>query len=101
MSRDCIIYYFYAMLTNTRTHATTHILTHTLSLPFSLFSNIGIISYLSFGAGVGPIHMDNVYCSGFEEFLVNCSYSAPYWDSHNEDAGVRCSPRELQCMFLN
>ena len=39
--------------------------------------------------------MDNVYCSGLEKILVNCSYTTPYLDYHNEDIGVRCSPREL------
>ena len=52
-------------------------------------------SYAFFGRGTGPIHMDNVACSGSEEDLIDCSFTSPFYDSHYEDAGVRCGPREL------
>ena len=45
-----------------------------------------------FGVGSGPIHLDNVACTGTEEALVNCNYDPNTADcSHYEDAGVRCS----------
>ena len=50
-----------------------------------------------FGAGVGPIHLDNVACSGNENNLIDCSYSSFVTCSsgHREDAGVRCQGRLL------
>ncbi|XP_028280013.1 neurotrypsin isoform X2 [Parambassis ranga] len=45
-----------------------------------------------FGEGRGPIHLDNVYCSGTETSLGQCQAEGP--DSHDcrhsEDAGVIC-----------
>ena len=44
-----------------------------------------------FGAGAGPIYLDNVDCSGTERNLVDCSSSSVVsCSNHNEDAGVRC-----------
>ena len=38
-----------------------------------------------------PIIMDNVFCSGSETHLLNCSYDPnTFEDSHYEDAGVQC-----------
>ena len=35
--------------------------------------------------------MDNVFCTGSETHLVNCSYDPnTSEDTHNEDAGVQC-----------
>ena len=50
-----------------------------------------------FGTGVGPIHLDNVACSGNENNLIDCSYSSFVTCSsgHHEDAGVRCQGRSL------
>ena len=45
-----------------------------------------------FGAGSGPIHLDDVGCVGTEPGLVNCTYDPVTTDcTHIEDAGVRCS----------
>ena len=45
-----------------------------------------------FGLGSGPIHLDNVACTGSEAALINCTYDPITTDcSHSEDAGVRCS----------
>ena len=43
----------------------------------------------------GPIHLDNVHCTGNEAFLVNCTASG-FFDhdcTHLEDAGVDCEGR--------
>ena len=46
-----------------------------------------------FGAGIGPIHLDNIGCNGSEENLIDCSRSSfvsCYRYGHRNDAGVRC-----------
>ena len=45
-----------------------------------------------FGAGVGPIYLDDVECSGGESTLANCSTRSLIYcySGHSEDAGVRC-----------
>ena len=50
-----------------------------------------VLNGAHFGAGAGPIHLDNVDCSGSEDSLLECSHSSfVTCSSHNEDAGVRC-----------
>ena len=44
-----------------------------------------------FGLGSGPIHLDDVRCTGSEAALINCTYDPITSDcSHYEDAGVQC-----------
>ena len=45
-----------------------------------------------FGAGVGPIYINNVDCRGDEDNLSECSHSSALscYRGHSEDAGVRC-----------
>ena len=44
-----------------------------------------------FGQGTGPIHLDNVLCTGRETRLQDCTLSRDASeDFHFEDAGVRC-----------
>ena len=66
------------------------------------FSDAVAYSSAYFGIGSGPIHLDDVACTGTEEALVNCSYDSHTADcSHFEDAGVRCSQtREFEAFFL-
>ena len=49
-------------------------------------------SHAHFGAGQGPIHLNNVDCSGIENDLFDCSYTSFVGcnSGHAEDAGVRC-----------
>ena len=46
-----------------------------------------------FGAGIGPVCMDNVRCKGTESMLTRCHF--PGWGvsdcSHNEDIGLVCT----------
>jgi deleted-in-malignant-brain-tumors protein 1 len=46
-----------------------------------------------FGAGSGDIFLDNLQCSGIEQYLGQCAHSG--WSEHNcghhEDASVICS----------
>ena len=54
---------------------------------------VGAIAYSGafFGAGTGPIHLDDVRCSGSEDALINCTYDPSTVDCfHREDAGVLC-----------
>ena len=54
---------------------------------------VGAIAYSGafFGAGTGPIHLDDVRCTGSEAALINCTYDPSTVDcSHREDAGVQC-----------
>ena len=51
-----------------------------------------------FGAGSGPIWLDNVGCSGSESSIVNCPRSG--WGAHNcnhnKDASVICSSKSCR-----
>ena len=57
----------------------------------SISSDATAVRYATFGAGLGPIHLDDVSCVGFENNLVDCPYDSHTADClHLEDAGVRC-----------
>lgn len=46
-----------------------------------------------YGEGVGPIILDDVSCSGYEQRLDQCLSNGLYFHNcvHGEDAGVQCS----------
>ncbi|KAJ3602742.1 hypothetical protein NHX12_030490 [Muraenolepis orangiensis] len=44
------------------------------------------------GQGMGPVHMNEVECSGFEKSLTECSFNREATGcSHEEDAAVKCN----------
>ncbi|XP_067102757.1 lysyl oxidase homolog 2A-like [Osmerus mordax] len=44
------------------------------------------------GQGMGPVHMNEVECSGFEKSLTDCFFNRDELGcSHEEDAAVRCN----------
>nr|XP_057910907.1 lysyl oxidase homolog 2A [Doryrhamphus excisus] len=46
----------------------------------------------SMGQGIGPVHMNQVECSGFEKSLTECLFNRHALGcSHDEDAAVRCN----------
>ena len=59
-----------------------------------MFMPTGAVTFSNahFGAGVGPIYLDSVDCSGSETSLTECySSSIVYcYRGHSENAGVRC-----------
>ena len=42
------------------------------------------------GRGTGPIHLNDVICSGTESSILDCQYITDHDCSHNEDIGVQC-----------
>ena len=68
------------------------------------FLYAGAIAYSSayFGEGMGAINMDDVYCSGSETRLLDCSYISSHNCGHSEDAGVSCrmSNFHSQCSII-
>lgn len=41
---------------------------------------------------MGPVHMNEVECSGFEKSITECSFNKEALGcSHEEDAAVRCN----------
>ena len=45
----------------------------------------------SYGQGTGPIHLDDVACTGTEMRLTDCMFNSMANCQHSEDAGVTCS----------
>ncbi len=45
-----------------------------------------------FGQGTGPILLDNLFCTGTQLYLANCTHNGVGNHNcvHNEDAGLRC-----------
>ncbi|XP_070408687.1 neurotrypsin isoform X2 [Nothobranchius furzeri] len=65
-------------------------------LGFSGVAKARVMAY--FGEGTGPIHVDNVRCSGNERSLADCIKQTPGTHNcrHSEDAGVICDYGESQ-----
>ena len=63
----------------------------------------GVVAYSRawFGRGTGPIHLDNVQCSGNELFLLACSHLTEDNCGHYEDAGVACPGENTSDMLCH
>lgn len=48
------------------------------------------LTQAAFGQGTGPIHIDNVRCTGTELNLLDCTHLTVDNCVHAEDAGIRC-----------
>ncbi len=46
----------------------------------------------TFGPGSGPIHFDDLSCSGTEDSLFSCPSASIDNCDHSEDAAIRCQP---------
>ena len=57
-----------------------------------LFADSTALSRAAFGLGTGPIHFDDLRCTGNEGTLFDCPFTAQHNCNHFEDAGVRCLP---------
>ena len=55
-----------------------------------LISGAVFYANAQFGAGTGPIVMNNVQCNSSESKLMDCPFSLNHACGHHEDAGVRC-----------
>nr|XP_054763722.1 deleted in malignant brain tumors 1 protein-like [Lytechinus pictus] len=52
-----------------------------------------------FGPGTGPIHIDDIACTGTEQSLFDCRYSRTHNCAHAEDAGVVCNQEEVASLI--
>ena len=65
--------------------------TCTFNLCCIYYTGAAATSFASFGQGIGPIHLDNVQCTGNEDTLWNCTAIVSNHNcAHFEDAGVTC-----------
>ena len=53
----------------------------------------------TFGQGSGPIHMNNVGCTGTELSLLDCPHSRSHSCSHHDDAAVQCQTSTLKQLY--
>ena len=54
-----------------------------------------------FGEGVGPIFIENLGCSGFEEYLSDCIPFGGMGCDHSQDAGVFCEGTNYIRIYIN
>ena len=62
---------------------------------FNFSSGGQAVGQAFFGQSTGPIHIDDVGCTGSESALTDCNYNPENNCAHSEDAGVICG--EVQC----
>ena len=74
-------------------HVACHQLGYHIALQFGSAASMG------YGQGTGPIHMDDLQCTGAETNLQDCKFDG--WKvhdcGHSEDVGVVCSSRSPVC----
>ena len=55
------------------------------------------LSGAAYGQGTGPVHLDDVRCTGQEQKLIDCRHSTSTSGcGHHEDASVRCNASKVQ-----
>ena len=54
-----------------------------------------------FGRGVGPIHLDDIFCYGEELSILECDHvQNPLFITHADDVGLKCFESEcFVCTF--
>ena len=65
------------------THMYVHKCIHTLTDAVAVRNG-------GFGAGTGPINLDETSCTGTEMRLIDCPFDTTHDCQHSEDAGVTC-----------
>lgn len=63
-----------------------------IQLLYLPFTDGSALPRAAFGQGTGPIHLDDLMCTGREATLFDCPFAATHNCIHFEDAGVRCNP---------
>ena len=65
-----------------------------MQLIFIMHTGAQSFPFAYFGHGTGPVHLDQLGCTGREQVLLNCSHSGigvtSYYCGHDDDVGVRC-----------
>ena len=64
-------------------------------------SSAGAVPITTFGKGVGPVHFSYFYCSGSENYLLNCTYYTYSWCYYSYHAGVKCEGNEKKSNTKN
>lgn len=69
-------------------HLLTVFLAHARSFPVEAFT-----AHVHFPSpGIGPIHLNEIQCTGNEKSIIDCKFNAESQGcNHEEDAGVRCN----------
>ena len=62
----------------------------TIYIASMILSGATYYTHAYFGAGAGPIVMDDVRCTTAERRLIDCPFKLNHNCGHSEDAGVRC-----------
>ncbi len=58
-----------------------------------VYFSVGIpLGQSYFGSGAGPIHFDDLLCTGDQQSIIGCGHDnrGTHSCDHSQDAGVRC-----------
>ena len=69
---------------------------HTCVFP----DDVDVVDVTEFTGGPsGPIFLDQLYCSGEEASLSECSYTAIHMCGHHDDVGIICHRKCLNILW--